>query len=393
MMPEMQYQIQQTEQQLATATQQLATGLRVNQLSDDPSAASAYVLSLAHSTNVDQYTSNGNAVLSQLQTADSAISTVVTSLTSAVTLGTQGANGTMNASDRSKDATQVEGLLQTVVSLANTSWQGAYIFGGSQQASAPFVQASTAFTSRNGSSSSPLSTSTALTTGSITSISDASTGQTFSFKAAAGDTIGTLETAIQNAVVSGTLSAGTDGAVDTNGQFQITSTAGMAVSTTDSVLGGMDPNAGSEVQDTYVYTGNNTVNQVQIGDATSIQANQSGAALFGGAGGAVNALTALISALKSGTSAQIAAATTNVNSAIAQLDNARMPISVSISRINGQETYLSQEKVTLTQQPSSLMDIDTATAATNLTQAQLANSAALAAAAKVMPQSLLDYLK
>jgi flagellin-like hook-associated protein FlgL len=40
-----------------------------------------------------------------------------------------------------------------------------------------------------------------------------------------------------------------------------------------------------------------------------------------------------------------------------------------------------------------LVGIDLATAATNLSQAQLNNSTVLAAAAKVMPQTLLDYLK
>ena len=392
-MPETQYQIQQTQQALATATQQLATGRRVNQISDDASAASSDVVSLAHSASVDQYISNGNAVLSQLQMADSAISSVVTALTSAVSLGTQGASGTMSATDRDTDATQVAGLLASVVGQANISFQGSYLFGGTQRGSAPFVQASTSFSSQNGSTSTPLSSATALTAGSVTRISDASTGQTFTFKAAAGDTIGTLQSAIQSAVVSGTLSAGTNGSIDTNGKFQITSTAGIAVSSSDSALGGMDADAGTAVANVYAYTGNDNVNQVQVGDATTVQANQPGSALFGGSGGAVNALSGLVSALKSGDATQIANATTNVSAALKQLGNARVPIGTAMNRISAQETYLGQEKVTLTQQHTALVGVDIAQAATNLTQAQMANSAALAAAAKALPQSLLDYLK
>jgi flagellin-like hook-associated protein FlgL len=289
--------------------------------------------------------------------------------------------------------TQLQGVLASVVAQGNSSLSGAYLFGGTQRGAVPFVQASSSFSSKNGSTGAPLSATTALTAGSVTRISDASTGQTFTYTAAAGDTIGTLQTAIQTAVTAGSLSAGTAGAIDANGQFQISNTAGLAVTSTDTALGGMSADAGTTVADTYVYTGNNSVNQVQVGDAMSVQANQSGGALFGGAGGAVPALTALIAALKSGSTSQISTAVTGVSNAITQLDSARVPLSAAISRINSQETYLGQEKVTLTTQQSNLVDVDTAKAATNLTQAQLANNATLAAAAKALPQTLLDYLK
>ena len=39
MASDVQYQIQQSQQNLATANQQLATGMRVNQLSDDPTGS------------------------------------------------------------------------------------------------------------------------------------------------------------------------------------------------------------------------------------------------------------------------------------------------------------------------------------------------------------------
>lgn len=392
-MPEMQYQIQQASEALATATQQLATGLRVNLPSDDPAAAAAMIASLAHATNLDQYTASGNALLAQLQTADSSISTAVSALTSAVTLGTQGANGINNAADRAQDATQVEGLLQTVISMANTKSQGMYLFGGSEQSSPPFVQASTSYSSTNGTAGAPLTTATALTAGSVTTISDAGTGQTFTYTANAGDTIATLQTAIQNAVTAGTLSAGTTSTISANGQFQVSSTAGISVSSSDTALGGMNAVAGTSLADTYAYVGNSTVNQVQVGDTMSVQANQPGSALFGGANGAVNALTALVKALQSGNTSAISAATNTVTAAITQLDAARVPIGVSMNRINDQETYLSQEKVTLTQQQNSLVGIDAATAATNLSEAQVNDNAVLAAAAKALPQTLLDYLK
>src|SRR3984957_12898352 len=91
MVPDTLYNIQQSQQALSTALQQVTTGLRVNQPSDDPSASASMVISLASSANVDQYTANISSVTSQMQTADSSFSAIVTSLNAAVTLGTSGA--------------------------------------------------------------------------------------------------------------------------------------------------------------------------------------------------------------------------------------------------------------------------------------------------------------
>jgi flagellin-like hook-associated protein FlgL len=48
--------------------------------------------------------------------------------------------------------------------------------------------------------------------------------------------------------------------------------------------------------------------------------------------------------------------------------------------------------VTLASQATSLVDVNEAAAATNLSQAETDNDAALAAAAKVLPNTLLNYL-
>jgi flagellin-like hook-associated protein FlgL len=221
MIPDVQYAMQQSQQNLSTALQQVSTGLRVNQLSDDPAASANMVASLATSANVDQYTSNVSSVLSQMQTADSAIGSIVTSLNSAVTLGTEGATGTASTANRAAIATQVEGLLTDIVGDANSSFQGAFLFGGTASSTQPFVAASTTYTSSNGSAASPLSTSTALTAGSVTTISDATTGETMTFKAAAGDTIATLQSAVASAVSAGTLSAGTAATINAAGQLSI----------------------------------------------------------------------------------------------------------------------------------------------------------------------------
>jgi flagellar hook-associated protein 3 len=396
MLPDIQYQMQQSQQALATATEQLSTGLRVNQLSDDPSASANMVRSLAYSANVDQYTSNVSSVLPQMQSADSAISSVVTSLNSAVTLGTEGANGTETSANRQEVASQVQSILSSVIAQANTSFQGVYVFGGSDSTTPPFVSASTTYTSSQGSNASPLAATTALTAGSVTTISDATTGETMTYQAVAGDTIATLQSAIASAVSAGTLSAGTSATINANGQLSIgtNNTAdGIVVSSNDPVLGTMTADPSTAVANAYAYVGNSSVNTVQVGDSMNVATNLPGNQLFTSGPNVIGALTNLITALQTGSTAQIGTATTAVFSGLTYVDQQRVPLDSAISQLNSQESYLGQEKVTLTTQQTALVGINMADAATNLSQAQLNNSAVLAAAAKIMPQTLLDYLK
>jgi flagellar hook-associated protein 3 FlgL len=396
MLPDMQYAMQQSQQNLATAEEQVSTGLRVNQLSDDPAASANMVTSLASSANVDQYTSNISSLLPQMQTADSAISSIVTSLNSAITLGTSGANGTNSTTSKQAIVAEVEGVLSSVIAQANTEYQGVYVFGGTASSTPPFVTASSTYTSANGSAASALAATTALTAGSVTTIRDATTGETMTYKAAAGDTIANLQAAITSAASAGTLSSGTNAVINADGQLSIStnsSTDGIVVSSNDKALGSMNAVADTAVANAYAYVGNGSANSVQVGDSMRVATNLPGNQLLTSGANVIGSLSNLITTLQSGTSDEIGTATTAVTTALNYVSQQRVPLDNSISRLNSQESYLSQEKITLTTQQTALVGINLADAATNLSQAELDNSAVLAAAAKALPQTLLDYLK
>jgi flagellar hook-associated protein 3 FlgL len=74
-----------------------------------------------------------------LQVTDSALGSVVTQLNQALSLATQANNGTLNASDLKAISNQLAGVRDEVLSLANTSYQGQYVFGGSQTGTTPFT--------------------------------------------------------------------------------------------------------------------------------------------------------------------------------------------------------------------------------------------------------------
>jgi flagellar hook-associated protein 3 FlgL len=395
MVPDMEYNLQQSQQSLALALQQVTTGLRVNQPSDDPSAAATMTISLASSANVDQYTANISSVTSQMQTADSSFSSIVTSLNTAITLGTSGAGDTVSTANKQAIATELEGVLSSVVAQGNASYQGIYLFAGSASSTLPLVPASTTYTSLAGTVAAPLTAAYPLTAGSVTSVSDASTGKTFVFTASAGATLAQLSTAVGNAAAAGTLSPGTTASINAAGQLSISSNSnsdGIVVTTNDPALGALDATPGTEVANSYAYVGNATVNNVPVGDSLSVATNVPGSQLFTSGANVLGALNGLITALQSGTSAQIQAATTAVSTSLNSVTQQRVPLDNSISQLSSQESFLSQETLTLTTQQTALVGVNLATSATNLAQAETANSAVLAAAAKVLPQTLLAYL-
>ncbi len=122
-----------------TALQQISTGRRANQLSDNPTAAANVVFSHIQSSQDDQYLQNVTDLTSQLQTADSSLNSVVTAVTQAISLGIQGANGTLNDSNRQAVGQEVSGILNQVLSLANQTYQGHYLFSGTASSTQPFV--------------------------------------------------------------------------------------------------------------------------------------------------------------------------------------------------------------------------------------------------------------
>ena len=121
------------------ALQQLASGQALNSLSDDPAAVASLVGLRTESSSNAQHLKNISSLTSTLQVADSALSSVVTSLTSAITLGVEGANGTLDTSNRQAIAQQIQGIQQQLVGLANTSYNGNYLFSGTATTTQPYA--------------------------------------------------------------------------------------------------------------------------------------------------------------------------------------------------------------------------------------------------------------
>ncbi|SPE26895.1 Flagellin-like protein [Acidobacteriia bacterium SbA2] len=270
------------------AIQELSTGKKVNQPSDDPEAVAGLIVNNAQTSRVNAYLSNISTTQGSLQEADSTLNTVVTALTQAISLGTEGANGTLNQTDRDSVAQEVNGIQQQILESANQSFEGNYLFAGTAVNTAPFVA--------NSASSSGVS-----------------------------------------------------------------------------------------------YVGNSGVNSVQIGDGQTVPANLPGNQLFTASGSDVfQALTDLSSALSSGSN--IPAAESEVQNAFNYINAQRSFYGTTLDRLNSATSFLNQENTQLAQEQNNLVGADMATAATELSQADVALNAAMAAGGKISQTSLLNYL-
>jgi flagellar hook-associated protein 3 FlgL len=130
--------LDQTQSTLQQLTAELSGGVRVTSLSTDPVAAGQNVLLLNQMQQDDSFTQSSSLIQGQLRVADSALGSVVSQLTEVVTLATSANNGTMNSSNVKSISSQIAGILGEVTTLANTSYQGQYIFAGGQTSTAPF---------------------------------------------------------------------------------------------------------------------------------------------------------------------------------------------------------------------------------------------------------------
>ena len=215
----------------------------------------------------------------------------MSALNQAISLGTEGSNGTLTLAQQQALAQQVQGIQSQMLQYANTSYEGSYIFGGTETTKPPFVA-------------------------------------------------------------------------------DVTQVAGVS------------------------YQGNAGVNQVEIANGRSIQTNLPGSQIFLGSGGNVMAsLQQLVNALSSGNTSAIGTATTAISASLNYVSTQRVFYGSALDQMNSNQSYLQTEEVNLQTQDSGLVAADMTAVATDLSQATTTHDAALAALAKVIPNSLLNYLQ
>jgi flagellin len=349
-----------TQANLQKTLTQLSTGMKINSGSDDAaglSIASGLTANMAALTQSQENASNG---IGMLQTADGALSQVTTLLNRAVTLATEGATSGLTSSQSTALDTEFQSIKSEINQIGQaTNFNGSNVFASNSP---------TVFTSTQGS----LATTTTLNAGSVTKITDASTGGTFIYTASAtghgGATvsqISDLQSAITAAVSAGTLSAGTTASV-ASGKLVITdgATNGISVTSNDAALGPMNATTANDTSTVY------------IGDGTTTGASNTTITTT------INALSASALSLGSDVLTSAAAATTalaDVTAAINTVSAQRGVIGASVNRLTAANDVMSDQVTNLQSATNGIQDADIGSAVANMTQYNVLQSTGMSA--------------
>lgn len=118
--------------------QQLSTGLRINEASDDPYGASLTLALKGQIAAYGSYTQNIGQGTSWAQTASAALNSVASVTQSVRELTVEAANGTMNAGNLSNAAQAVLSYIGQIKATADTQYDGSYIFSGTATGTQPW---------------------------------------------------------------------------------------------------------------------------------------------------------------------------------------------------------------------------------------------------------------
>jgi len=124
------YNAQQETNQLAILQQQVSTGQRILQPSDDPAGEMQVLAGQAQINQLNTYQTNVSDAQAKLNSSVSTLTQVSNLLTQAKDLGLQGSNSGNTPSAYQAMGEQVNSILNEVVQLANTQQNGQYLYGG-----------------------------------------------------------------------------------------------------------------------------------------------------------------------------------------------------------------------------------------------------------------------
>ena len=127
---------------LQRTQEELASGKRIQTPADDPVASAQILKSRSELARIESYQRNTDYALNEISLAESTVGSAEDAIIRIKNLTLQAANATYSDSDRQAMATEISGLKDHLLALANTkSASGEYIFAGANVSSAPYTVA------------------------------------------------------------------------------------------------------------------------------------------------------------------------------------------------------------------------------------------------------------
>jgi flagellar hook-associated protein 3 FlgL len=132
--------LQRAYQQLARAQEVVASGQRINRLSDDPLGAVRVVELRGFEAAIAQYVSNSDQVKPLLEQSDTVFGEVVQQLTRAREIAVQMGNAVYSPAEKATAAGEIGQILDQLIAVANTKVENRFIFGGYKSSNPPFLR-------------------------------------------------------------------------------------------------------------------------------------------------------------------------------------------------------------------------------------------------------------
>jgi flagellar hook-associated protein 3 FlgL len=130
--------INSSQSSLATTEEQLSSGLRINEPSDDPYGASLAIQLNSQLSQLSDYSDNINDGEAWTSAGLSAMSSITDQLQRAQELVVQAGNGSESATDLADTADELQQLMAGIKSDANAQYDGQYIFSGTSTTTQPY---------------------------------------------------------------------------------------------------------------------------------------------------------------------------------------------------------------------------------------------------------------
>jgi flagellar hook-associated protein 3 FlgL len=127
-----------TQANLTNAANQISSGLRITQASDDPQMITDLLTTRSDLAQATQVANNMGTVKNEVDTADTSLQEAVQLMDQAGALATEGASSNVSADARATLAQQISGIQQQMVTISRTEVQGTYIFSGDQTSTPPY---------------------------------------------------------------------------------------------------------------------------------------------------------------------------------------------------------------------------------------------------------------
>ncbi len=124
---------------MARLQEQASTGSRINRVSDDPSSAYRVLGLNSQQTSLANYSNTIDEIISSLDFTSTIFSQIQSELTDTKARITQILGGIYDENMRKNLADGINDILEQIVSFANTKYNGQYLFGGADSASAPYA--------------------------------------------------------------------------------------------------------------------------------------------------------------------------------------------------------------------------------------------------------------